>query len=160
MKNATFEEFKPIVPGFFRIAISDSKESGDDRLHSFKSCVLYFFDSIDSIIISIRSILRLSVVVDCPALEGCLIVSDWFKEMLGDAIVMSSSSRISYPVFGVTLCSAVRPHCAAERPNFPGVTDSGVPILNGDVTLEMLGERRGRLTNSRGGRFTMQWMVY
>ena len=43
---------------------SDSKESWDDWLNSFKSGVLYFFDSIDSIFISIRSMLRPSVVVD------------------------------------------------------------------------------------------------
>ena len=45
---------------------SDSKESWDDWLNSFKSGVLYFFDSIDSIFISIRSILRPGVVVDRP----------------------------------------------------------------------------------------------
>ena len=48
---------------------SDSKESQDDRLSSFKSGVLlflHFFDSIDSIFISIRSILRPRVVVDRP----------------------------------------------------------------------------------------------
>ena len=43
---------------------SDSKESRDVRLNSFKSGILRFFDSIDSIFISIRSILRPSVVVD------------------------------------------------------------------------------------------------
>ena len=47
---------------------SDSKESWDDWLNSFKSGVLYFFDSIDSIFISIRSILRPGVVVDRPGL--------------------------------------------------------------------------------------------
>ena len=46
---------------------SDSKESRDVRLHSFKSGILHFFDSVDSIVISIRSIPRLSVVVDRPA---------------------------------------------------------------------------------------------
>ena len=45
---------------------SDSKESRDIRLNSFKSGILRFFDSIDSIFISIRSILRPSVVVDRP----------------------------------------------------------------------------------------------
>ena len=45
---------------------SDSKESWDVRLNSFKSGILRFFDSIDSIFISIRSILRLRVVVDRP----------------------------------------------------------------------------------------------
>ena len=45
---------------------SDLKESRDVRLNSFKNGILRFFDSIDSIIISIRSILRLSVVVDRP----------------------------------------------------------------------------------------------
>ena len=45
---------------------SDSKESRDVRLNSFKSGILRFFDSIDSIFISIRSILRPRVVVDRP----------------------------------------------------------------------------------------------
>ena len=45
---------------------SDSRESWYVRLNSFKSGILRFFDSIDSIIISIRWILRLSVVVDRP----------------------------------------------------------------------------------------------
>ena len=45
---------------------SDSKESRDVRLNSFISGILRFFDSIDSIFISIRSILRPSVVVDRP----------------------------------------------------------------------------------------------
>ena len=43
---------------------SDSKESWDARLNSFKSGIFRFFDSIDSIFISVRSIMRLSVVVD------------------------------------------------------------------------------------------------
>ena len=51
---------------------SDSKESRDVRLNSFKSGILRFFDSIDSIIISIRSILRLSVVVDRPGIDEIL----------------------------------------------------------------------------------------
>ena len=47
---------------------SDSKESRDVRLNSFNSGILRFFDLIDSIVISIRPILRPSVVVDRP---GC-----------------------------------------------------------------------------------------
>ena len=48
---------------------SDSKESWDVWLNSFKSCILRFFDAIDLIFISIRSILRPSVVVDRPGYE-------------------------------------------------------------------------------------------
>ena len=42
-------------------------QSRDVWLNSFKNGILRFFDSIDSIFISIRSILRPSVVVDRPA---------------------------------------------------------------------------------------------
>ena len=65
MENAMFEGLKPNVPGFFRLD-SDSKESWDDWLDSFKDGILYLFDSIDSIFISIRLILRLVVVLDRP----------------------------------------------------------------------------------------------
>ena len=54
---------------------SGSKESWDVWLDSFKSGILRFFDSIDSIFISIRSILRPSVVVDGPDLSLSLRVS-------------------------------------------------------------------------------------
>ena len=69
---------------------SDSKESWDDLLKSFKSGVLYFFDSFDSIFISIRSILRPGVVVDRPGNSFALIAqvldipmkcSPWFTKL-------------------------------------------------------------------------------
>ena len=47
---------------------SDSKESQDVRLDSFKSGIFRFFDSIDLIFVSIRSTLRPSVVVDAMIL--------------------------------------------------------------------------------------------
>ena len=61
MRSATFEELSRTSRGSLE-SDSDSKESWDVRLNSFKSGILRFFDSIDSIFISIRSILRPSVV--------------------------------------------------------------------------------------------------
>ena len=82
---------------------SESKESRDVRLNSFNSGIFRFVDSIDSIV-SIRSILRPSVVVDRP-----VYVQKWYLQRK-----LQNLQQLSAPLTG-TKARKWPAHCAHRR---------------------------------------------
>ena len=86
----------------------DSKESSDDWLDSFKNGVLYFYDSIDSISISIGSILRPEVVVNRPGHLASGGVESLSCSANGEHTVKNSTSTSDWQIRH-SLCLIVRP---------------------------------------------------